>query len=46
MKKAIDLTLYRRKIQSEHNTKNGITATTVLSSIKDIGIPSKKKKSE
>lgn len=46
MKKAIELTYYRRGIQIEHNTKNSITATTVYSSIKDIGIPSKKKKLE
>lgn len=46
MKKAIELTYYRRKIQAEHNEKHGITAQTVYSSIKDIGIPSKKKKLE
>lgn len=44
MKKAMDLTFYRRKLQQAHNDKNGITATTILSSIKDIGIPSKKTK--
>jgi len=46
MKKSIDLTYYRRWIQKEHNKKHGLTATTVFSSIKDIGIPSKKKKLE
>ena len=46
MKKAIELTYYRRWIQQAHNEKHGITATTVFSSIKDIGIPSKKKKFE
>ena len=46
MKKAIDLTYYRRGIQNEHNQKNGIDPTTVFSSIKDIGIASKKKKNE
>ncbi len=43
MKVAINLTNYRRKIQKEYNEKHDITPTTVLSSIKDIGIPSKKK---
>ena len=44
MKKAMDLTYYRRGLQIEHNTKHNIEATTVISSIKDIGIPSKKEK--
>ena len=46
MKKAIDLTYYRRGIQQEHNIKNNIDPTTVFSSIKDIGISSNKKKRE
>jgi len=46
MKKSIDLTYYRRNLQQKHNEKNGITATTVFSSIKDIGIASNKKKRE
>ena len=46
MKKAIDLTYYRRGIQQNHNTKNNITAQTVYSSIKDIWISSNKKKRE
>ena len=46
MKKAIDLTYYRRWMQQKHNEKNGITPKTIYSSIKDIGIPSKKKKLE
>ncbi len=46
MKKAIDLTYYRRGIQQKHNTKNNISPETVYSSIKDIGIPSNKKKRE
>mgnify|MGYP003903532317 CR=1 FL=1 len=46
MKKAMELTYYRRGIQQAHNEKNGITAQTVFSTIKDIGIPSKKKKLE
>lgn len=46
MKKAIDLTYYRRGIQHAHNLEHGIDPTTVFSSIKDIGIASKKKKNE
>ena len=46
MKKAIELTYYRRGIQIAHNEKTGITPTTVFSSIKDIGIASNKKKRE
>lgn len=46
MKKAIDLTYYRRGIQHAHNVEHGIDPTTVFSSIKDIGISSKKKKNE
>ena len=46
MKKAIDLTYYRRNLQNEHNIKHGIDPETVFSSIKDIGIPSNKKKRE
>jgi len=46
MKKSIDLTYYRRWIQQEHNIKNEIDPKTVFSSIKDIWIPSKKKKLE
>lgn len=46
MKKSIDLTYYRRNMQHMHNEKNNITPETVYSSIKDIGIPSKKKKFE
>ncbi|MDR3150160.1 MAG: hypothetical protein LBU14_00525 [Candidatus Peribacteria bacterium] len=36
MKKAINLTNYRRKLQSEYNKKNGIEPKTIFSSIKDI----------
>ncbi len=43
MKKAIDLTNYRRSIQSDFNKKNKIIPTTVFSSIKDIWIDSQKK---
>jgi excinuclease ABC subunit B len=46
MKKSIDLTYYRRWIQKAHNETHGLTATTIFSSIKDIGIASKKKKLE
>jgi len=44
MRKSIELTYYRRWIQQEHNKKNNIDPRTVFSSIKDIWIPSKKKK--
>ncbi|MCH8518275.1 excinuclease ABC subunit UvrB [Candidatus Gracilibacteria bacterium] len=44
MKKAMDLTYYRRGLQIEHNKKIGMTPSTIISSIKDIGIPSKKEK--
>ncbi len=43
MKKAIDLTYYRRWIQQEYNKEHNITPTTVYSAIKDMGIKSKKK---
>lgn len=46
MKKAVDLTYYRRWIQMQYNDDHDVTPTTVYSSIKDIGIPSKKKKME
>jgi excinuclease UvrABC helicase subunit UvrB len=36
MRKAIDLTYYRRKIQKEYNDKNNITPTTIFSTIKDM----------
>jgi len=43
MRMAINLTNYRRRIQTAYNLKHGITPTTILSDIKDIGIQSKKK---
>jgi excinuclease ABC subunit B len=46
MKKAIDLNYYRRKIQTQYNEIHSITPTTILSSIKDIWLPSKKKKTD
>jgi len=42
MRNAIALTYYRRRLQNEYNEKNGITPTTILSSIKNIGVKSKK----
>jgi len=38
MKKAIDLTYYRRWLQEKYNNENNIIAKTVFSSIKDIWI--------
>ena len=46
MKKAIDLTYYRRGLQHKHNEDNNINPETVFSSIKEIGIASNKKKRE
>lgn len=43
MKKAIELTYYRRKLQHAHNEKNWITPKTVYSAIKDMWINNKKK---
>ncbi len=37
MQETIDITQKRRRIQIEYNTKHGITPTTVISSIKDLG---------
>ena len=42
MREAIDETQQRRKIQQEYNLRHNITPKTILSSIKDISIPSKK----
>jgi excinuclease UvrABC helicase subunit UvrB len=36
MRKAIDLTYYRRKIQKDYNDMHGITPTTIFSTIKDM----------
>lgn len=43
MKEAIEETYRRREIQHAYNIAHGITPKTVYSSIKEIGIPSKKK---
>jgi excinuclease ABC subunit B len=44
MRKAIDLTYYRRNLQDEYNKKNGITPKTVYSEIKDMWLKSNKTK--
>lgn len=41
MRKAIDLTYYRRKIQKDYNDKHGITPTTIFSTIKDMWLKTK-----
>ncbi len=43
MQGAIDETNRRRTVQEDYNTKHGITPKTIISGIKEIGIPSKKK---
>ena len=43
MKKAINITNYRRTLQAKHNEKHWITATTIFSSIKEIWIKNKKR---
>ena len=43
MVEAIEETERRREVQMAYNTKHGITPRTIISSIKEIGIPSKKK---
>jgi len=43
MEEAIDITAKRRKIQEEYNTKHNITPTTIISSIKEIGVKGKAK---
>ena len=44
MKKAINLTFYRRELQQEYNKKHNITPKTIFSSIKDIWVQSASKK--
>ena len=43
MTEAIEETMRRREVQMAYNTKHSITPRTIISSIKEIGIPSKKK---
>lgn len=43
MKDAMAETNRRREVQVAYNEKHGISPTTILSSIKEISIPSKKK---
>ncbi|PZM80189.1 excinuclease ABC subunit B, partial [Candidatus Gracilibacteria bacterium] len=43
MRKSINMTYYRRKLQQKYNEENNITPKTVFSEIKDIGIKSKEK---
>lgn len=44
MRKAINLTYYRRNLQAKYNEENGIRATTVFSEIKDMWLKSNKTK--
>ncbi|MCD5385266.1 excinuclease ABC subunit UvrB, partial [Candidatus Gracilibacteria bacterium] len=46
MRKAINLTYYRRNLQDKYNKENGITPKTVYSQIKDMGLKSNKTKRE
>ena len=43
MRKAINMTYYRRELQEKYNKENGITPKTVFSEIKDIWIKTNKK---
>lgn len=40
----MDITSRRRQIQIAYNEKHGITPTTIISSIKDLGFKEKKEK--
>lgn len=44
MQETMDITARRRKVQIDYNTKHGITPTTIISSIKDLGFKEKKEK--
>jgi excinuclease ABC subunit B len=44
MQETMDITAKRRKIQIDYNEKHGITPTTIISSIKDLGFKEKKEK--
>ena len=46
MRKAINLTYYRRGLQKEYNLKNNITPKTIFSDIKEIWMESKNKKKD
>ena len=46
MRAAIAETKRRRALQIDYNTAHGLTPKTIISSIKDIGLESKKKKLE
>jgi excinuclease ABC subunit B len=43
MRKAINITYYRRHVQIKSNEENNMTPTTIFSSIKDMGVKVKKK---
>ena len=42
MQETMDITRKRRQVQIDYNTKHGITPTTIISSIKDLGFKDKK----
>lgn len=42
MQETMDITARRRKVQIDYNKKHGITPTTIISSIKDLGFRDKK----
>lgn len=44
MQETMDITARRRQVQIDYNTKHGITPTTIISSIKDLGFKGKKEK--
>lgn len=44
MQETMDITARRREVQIAYNTKHGITPTTIISSIKDLGFKEKKEK--
>jgi len=41
MQETIDITSGRRAVQIAYNTEHGITPTTIISSIKDLGFKDK-----
>lgn len=44
MQETMDITAARRQVQIDYNTKHGITPTTIISTIKDLGFKGKKEK--